>query len=437
MAKETNKTKLIPIILIIALVVFNIFLHVSRTIPTTLDYSIDLRYNRVKDLLNHTWAGVEEFPSMLFCMFPIALFPDMQAARLGWMIANFAFSFIIMFCLKATLFHNISSTWFIVITLFFTSSVPVATAIMNGQNLLFSLAFFMMAYALSSADDNSGYGAATTNDALYFNNSRNKAHLVRSVVAATASSKSSSSGVGSFLLSILAGLLLGISYFKYSTIFFLVPIFIYKRKWIELITSAILHIALNIFAIFWLNTSLLHIILSPITSSTDTNAGAGFIDIMTMLYTKAGFLGSYTGTVYLIILVAAYLLLLFIAVKRTTNDEMLFFSLCCALSTILIYHRQYDFFVLIVPMYYLIETAGHSFSFKNLSSPIEKSSRILEICALLISLVGIFTVMYLNWIFKYTGVSIEYGLGATIFYECSIIGIYVLCGYLLIKSLLR
>ena len=92
---------------------------------------------------------------------------------------------------------------------------------------------------------------------------------------------------------------------------------------------------------------------------------------------------------------------------------------------------------MIVPMYYLIETARHSFSFKNLSSPIEKSSRILEICALLISLVGIFTVMYLNWIFKYTGVSIEYGLGATIFYGCSIIGIYVLCGYLLIKSLLR
>lgn len=386
-------------IVIVILAAFNIYLLVSRTIPTTIDYSIDIRYNRVRDIMNHQWAGVEEFPSMLFCLFPLAFFPTIESAKIGWMVANFAFILIILFCLRKTFLQEISTADFIIFSLIFNCSVPAATAIMNGQNLLFSFAFFMLSYWLSSKSADEHYAK------------NGERHLVD-------------------VRGILCGILLGISYFKYSSIFFLVPIFIYKRKYVELISSVLLHVVLNIFAIFWLDTSLLFIITSPILNSLNTNVGEGFIDLMTIMSTKAAFLKDYASTVYLIVLLLVFGVMLYIAVRRTCEDELLVFSLYCAMSTVLIYHRQYDLFLLIIPMHYLIS------EFRKYSdSGSRKPANIIEMSIMLVSLVGVVTVLLGNWFFKYLGISIEYGIGFTLFYSCSVIGIYLLCMYLLIKAL--
>ena len=389
MKTENNKAqKVAYIIVIVLLCALNIYLFATKGVPGAIENSVDLRYNRARDFAVREWAGVEEFPSMLICMLPLALFPSIESAKIGWMIANFIFLGVIALCLRKTFFKDCSIEAFTVWALILSSSLPVIILFMNGQNLLFSFAFFMVAYYLADQEDVS----------------RN------------------------MIYRIIVGILLGVSFFKYSTIFFLIPIFIYKRKYVELISSVMMHVVLSFFCMWWLNITLAKLILSPITSSVTTNTGRGFIDLMTLL--NGGlwfeeFLSSHHGNlVYYAIFIIAFVIMLFISIKRTDQDEFKVFSLCCVMSTVLLYHRQYDFFVLIIPMYYAVTKLVKALSERDVK----------KICVYAISLAGVFFVMHGYWIFKALNVSIEYGFGQKIYYMISIIGVYLLGAYLMVSS---
>lgn len=86
-----NYIALIKRAVIFLLILLNLYLFLAKAIPGALTSSIDLRYSRVKDFINHSWEGVEEFPSMLCCIFPLGLFDNRQSAAFSWMIANFLF----------------------------------------------------------------------------------------------------------------------------------------------------------------------------------------------------------------------------------------------------------------------------------------------------------------------------------------------------------
>lgn len=288
--------------------------------------------------------------------------------------------------LRKTTLKICSKEDFWLLALFLSSSVPIIIVFINAQNLLFSMAFFMLSYYLS----------------------QNK---------------------NSYFLSVLSGILLGISFFKYSIIFFILLIFIYNRKFIELITAILMHVFLTIFSMFWLNTSLSHIILSPVTSSLGINTGRGFIDLMTILnggLMMAPFFNRiHGGSAYYIIFFITYLIMIFIAIKRKDPDEQRVFSLYCALSTILIYHRQYDFFILIIPLYHALS---------DLIKQIQQ--KCMQKCIILsISIIGILCILHGNWLFRVFNISIESGVGFYMYYGLSIVGLYLFCLYYLIEVL--
>lgn len=392
---KINRTRSIECFIIIVLSIINIYLYITKAIPGALSDSIDLRYGRVLDLINHQWAGLEEYPSMIFCLLPIAIFPDIQAAKIGWLCMNFIFMAIIIACFRKTFLKELNLYLFIIVSLLFISSVPVIITYKNGQNLLFAYAFFMMSYSM-----NREMNDETTRK------------------------------LG---IAVLAGILLGISFFKYSTIFFLLPLFIYLRRYTEIIVSILMHLILTIFSVFWLEMPLKEIILLPIASSIETNAGRGFIDLMTIcnsdllsIFPGGGHivdvLNSCGNIVYYTLLLLGMTCILYISIFGKNCDIKTVYSLFCSLSVVLIYHRLYDYFVLIVPFVYCVHLLYKSINEK----------RRLPIIINGISVLGIVFIMWGNWIFNILGFTIDSKGINQIYYGVCIIGLYTLCVNLLI-----
>lgn len=405
--KEEKVALILKIVAIIILVAVNIYLYVNKALPGAIASSIDLRYARATDFVHHTWAGIEEYPSMLICILPLALFPTIEAARIGWFIANIVFLIIVMVGLRKSFFRNCDIMTFSIWMLLLSSSAPVVIAFINAQNLLFSFAFFITAYNLSEQIRSGGksYGSKTM-----------------------------------LALSWAVGILLGISYFKYSIIFFLAPIFIYRKRYIEIASSIIFHIVLTIFSMWWLDVSLLKIMISPITSSVKTNTGVGFIDLMTILnggsiFAPDFFKGHHGHEAYYIVFVVLLILVLVMAFQpllqlnskgneKLEEKTFLLFSMYCALSVIIIYHRQYDYWILIIPIYYCVQRLIG----KN------TTTSLLEKIILLISIIGTAFIMHGNWIMKLLGITIEYGDGQKLFYYASACGLYLMNMYFVGKN---
>lgn len=406
-------TNIFKITAIIILVAVNIYLYVAKAIPGAIASSIDLRYARATDFTHHIWAGIEEFPSMLICILPLALFPTIEAARIGWLVANFVFLAVTMTGLRKSFFKDCDSMTFTIWMLLLSSSMPVIIAFMNAQNLLFSFAFFITAYNMSEHIHN-----------------QDKDYSSKLI----------------FILSVVAGILLGISYFKYSIIFFLAPIFIYRKRYIEIASSILFHIVLTLFSMWWLDVSLLKIIISPVTSSVETNTGVGFLDLMTILNGGSifapDFLKNHNGhEAYYVVFFVLVVIILYSAIRPLLkcNDShnadpekkaFLLFSMYCALSVIIIYHRQYDYWVLIVPIYYCVQKLV-----KETQKAIDIHIALFEKIVLLVSIIGTAIIMHGNWIMTLLGITIDYGTGQKMFYYSSACGLYLMNVYFIVKAL--
>ncbi len=400
--RQFDKKKIIYAIVIILLIILNIYLYVSKAIPGALKYSDDLRYARAWDYRHRVWYGVEEYPSNLATILPLGFFPDLQSARIGWMIFNMICIPVTILCFRKTIFKKMDPYVFAIWALLYSGSMPAIVTINNGQNMIFSFCFFMMAYAVSDAE-----------------------------------AEKSSSGI---LLKILSGIFLGVSFFKYSTMMFIFPIFIFKRRYLEVITAGMLHVVLNVFSAFWLRMSLLTILISPLTSSVNINSAEGYIDLMAMFNTDVitvipfgghihEFLMAHNGkAIYILLIAALSLYIVFLAfLGRKKCDAKLVLSLFCALSAVIVYHRSYDYLILIIPLYYCL---------KELRRELQEKKWI-SVATGIISIAGLISILWGDWIFEFIGVSNEYGAGRQIHLETAIIGMYTLCVFLIVKTAVR
>ena len=238
-----------------------------------------------------------QFPSLLMLLLPFAPLKPL-AARYVWIACNIVFTLLIILLLRKTFLNDMDSYWFSVLSLLMIAGTPYRNQIGVGQHTLFAFCFFLIAVYFSEyADD------------------RKKTRNAVIVILA-----------------------LFICYFKYTLTVPLVLYFVYKKRYKEIVISASMHVLLTIIAAWWLNDSVLNMIIKPLKVSSNLAAEGG-LDISALLQGSA--------VAYVLALVIMITLFV-IAIKLEPGYERTFMSVLVLWSLIITYHRTYDFFVMIV-----------------------------------------------------------------------------------------
>lgn len=238
-----------------------------------------------------------QFPSLLMLLLPFAPLKPL-AARYVWIACNIVFTLLIILLLRKTFLNDMDSYWFSVLSLLMIAGTPYRNQIGVGQHTLFAFCFFLIA--------------------VYFSEYAEDRKKTRNAV-----------------IVILA---LFICYFKYTLTVPLVLYFVYKKRYKEIVISASMHVLLTIIAAWWLNDSVLNMIIKPLKVSSNLAAEGG-LDI------SALFQGSAVAYVLALVIMIT---LFVIAIKLEPGYERTFMSALVLWSLIITYHRTYDFFVMIV-----------------------------------------------------------------------------------------
>lgn len=219
-----------------------------------------------------------------------------KPAKIAWIISNFIFLTGIVVLLNAFLENKISKTDRWLVNSILLSCGCVRSQIHLGQHSLYAFFFFLLALWMSK---------------------KNK--------------------------KIVSGLLLSISYFKYSITAPLALYFLYKKKYKELVVSFVPHIVLTLFSSWWLSINPIEIMLLPVKQATGLST-SGFADIGSILKSFG-----YHGSVMIFTVVIFIGLIIWVSfVKNKITD----YGMLCILalwSLVFMYHRRYDYFVLILP----------------------------------------------------------------------------------------
>ena len=238
-----------------------------------------------------------QFPSLLMLLLPFAPLKPL-AARYVWIACNIVFTLLIILLLRKTFLNDMDGYWFSVLSLLTIAGTPYRNQIGVGQHTLFAFCFFLIA--------------------VYFSEYAEDRKKIRNA-----------------LIVILA---LFICYFKYTLTVPLVLYFVYKKRYREIVISASMHVLLTIIAAWWLNDSVLNMIIKPLKVSSNLAAEGG-LDISALLQGSA--------VAYVLALVIMITLFV-IAIKLEPGYERTFMSVLVLWSLIITYHRTYDFFVMIV-----------------------------------------------------------------------------------------
>lgn len=255
-----------------------------------------------------------QFPSLLWLLLPFTFFaPGM--ANILWTIFNLICVILFLICLRKTFLNDLSKEEYFFTVAVFLSGTPLRNCLAMGQHTLFSVAFLMLAIYMAQKEK----------------------HMA-------------------------AGLFLSLSYFKYVLIVPMALYFIYKRWFKEIMISVIPHIILTVFSAWWLESSFMDMILQPLAISAKL-VDKGEID-----------LGRWIGNGNLAMLIAVLLgisLMVFVFfVPKGYDKEVI--TLLTLVTLILMYHRFYDFLVLVVPMALLL--------FREGSSRFEKAAISVAVC---------------------------------------------------------
>lgn len=238
-----------------------------------------------------------QFPSLLYILTPYTLLPY-GAARVLWVMTNIICTAVIIWLLKKTFMARTDERLYPVFMMLMLAGTPWRNQIGVGQHTLFAFAFYLLAVYISLDD----------------------------------------SGEESYCRALPAGLLLSLSYLKYTVTAPLALYFIYKRKWKAFIISLIPHILLTGAAAYMLHEPYADMLIKPLKVASAL-AGEGSIDIGALTH------GSPVG----LVVTAAVMIFIFTAalIMPEGNDE-LFVSLAALLSLVMTYHRSYDFFIMII-----------------------------------------------------------------------------------------
>lgn len=242
--------------------------------------------------LHYGRLEANQFPSLLWLLFPFTLFSP-QTANILWTFFNLLCGAVFLWGIRKTFLAELTKEEFWFAAAVFLSGTPLRNCLAMGQHTLFSMAFFMLAAVFA--------------------------------------------GKGKRMA---AGLFLSISYFKYVLVVPIALYFLYKRWFKELIISVIPHIVLTFFSAWWLQSSFTDMIIQPLQVSSKL-ADKGAIDLGRWI--ENGTVSMLAAVILGLLLAAAVLF-----VPKGRDREVI--TVLMLISLILMYHRFYDFFILVVPM---------------------------------------------------------------------------------------
>lgn len=308
-----DRTKIIIVIFLYIISALSILLAIKKGVNNSPDFQWDaakIIANRIdpyeaslneSSIYNRMYFdeyGVLEanqFPSLLWLLYPYTFF-SASTAKIAWMISNILFLAGSIILLHKMYWYRINKVDIHILMGVLLSSGCIRSQLHLGQHTLFSFFFFLCA--------------------LYFCEKN----------------------------TIMSGIFLAISYFKYSITAPLMLVFIYKKRYKEVIVSLIPHIFLTIFSAIWLRKSPISLILLPLKFADINLSTAGFADISSVI----GKILQINMNSLLSILIFI-VLLVWVVVQKTKYDD---FEMICILATwslVFMYHRRYDYFLLILP----------------------------------------------------------------------------------------
>jgi hypothetical protein len=254
-----------------------------------------------QERLNPFAAQPVQVPSALMLLWPYS-FLSWRWAKLAWLISNLAFSAGLLVLACRRFLPGRPLRVYAAVASLFLMSVTWRNVLGNGQHLLAGL-FFLLA-AIELADRRRG---------------------------------------------VLAGIALACALLKYSVIFFLLPYFILKRQWAPLAIAFGVHGVMTAAIALRLGEDPVSLVGQSLRVAEDLRV-AGYLDLFALL---RGF-----GAPAAAAPVAALILWavsLWPAIRGRTADSDLYLAGLCFVSMVIIYHRPYDFIVLLVPLLVAIQ----------------------------------------------------------------------------------
>ena len=255
-----------------------------------------------------------QFPSLLYILAPYTLVPY-DIARILWVITSILSTAVIIWLLRKTFMSRVDERLYPVFIMLMLAGTPWRNHMGVGQHTLFAVAFFLLAVYISEGD------MSGISDSSMAGETETPAAAGRA-----------------WRRTVLSGLLLSVSYLKYTVTAPLTIYFIYKRKWKEFVISLVPHLVLTGTAAFILHETFIDMLIKPLKVASALSAKGG-IDIGVL--TGGSPAGLVITALAMIFLIAAALLL------PEGNDE-LFISTAVLLSLVMTYHRTYDFFIMII-----------------------------------------------------------------------------------------
>lgn len=338
MIKVKTKNIIINIILIflILLAAVSVFQGIKNAITFSTDFQYDsskvfsMRINPYDETLepneimtNPELAGLKDyydrleanqFPSMLILLLPFVIFPP-NIANIVWVTSNILLTVLMLIMIKKLFLKSLDNRLFIGLCCLMLAGLGWRNNVGMGQHTVFAVAFFLLAVWLSE---------------------RNK--------------------------TVLSGLSLAVGFFKYTLTVPLAIYFVYKKKYKELFISIGIHIVLTLFSAWWLKENILNLIIKPLKISSWLG-DEGYID-----FGALGIKGIWSTVLCALVLLASFAFA--IKLKNHKDISFNFFSILCYISLIVVYHRAYDFFILIIPVgIYLVDSINNKkMTFEFISS---------------------------------------------------------------------
>ena len=250
-----------------------------------------------------------QFPSLLMLLIPYT-FLDPLPARYAWIVSNLLFTAGIILLLRKTFLKKADRDVFIAFMLFMIAGTPYRNQLGVGQHSLFALFFFLLAVWFDEREDK----------------------------------KEQEEGRKSYTLIAATVFCLFVCYFKYTLTVPLCLYFIYRKKYMQIVVSALMHVVLTVVSAWWLNDSIPNMIIKPLQVA-GALASEGCIDFGVV----------FRGSVLAYAAAFAVMAVLFVmAVKLPPDRELDYISVLTLWSLIITYHRIYDFFLMIIVLAYFI-----------------------------------------------------------------------------------
>lgn len=274
------------------------------------DLSLDFSKDRIPDIegLKQFYGYFEgmgtpqkmeanQFPSLLYILTPYALMPYIPA-RILWLITNLLCTGVIIGLLRNTFMSRVDERLYPVFMMLMLAGTPWRNQLGVGQHTLFAVACFILAVT----------------------------------VAENGREEKSAAGT------VAAGLLLSLSYLKYTVTAPLALYFIYRRRWKEFVISLVPHAVLTGVAAFILKEPYTDMLTKPLAVASALT-GEGSIDVGVLTGGAAWSTG---------ITAAVMLFILALALMMPEGNDELFISTAALLSLVMTYHRTYDYFIMII-----------------------------------------------------------------------------------------